>query len=81
VPKFIDSHPMKGAKKETLKKLQNAPVDEFGVRHLNLIYSEDEDRMYCFLEAPNKKAVEMHHSKLGYKCDMLMEVDSTADDF
>ena len=41
MPKFIDSHPMKGAKPETLKKLQNVPVDEFGVKHVNLIYSED----------------------------------------
>ncbi len=52
MPKFLDSHPLKGAKKETLKKFQNLPVDEFGVKHLNLIYSEDDDRMFCFLEAP-----------------------------
>ncbi len=77
MPKFIDSHHMKGAKPETLKKLQDAPVDEFGVKHLNLIYSEDEDRMYCFLEAPDKEAIEKHHDKFGYKCDYILEVNST----
>ncbi len=45
MPKFLDTHELKGANPETLKKLQNAPIDEFGVTHLNLIYSEDEDRM------------------------------------
>ena len=42
MPKFLDSHELKGANPETLKKLQNAPKDEFGVTHLNIIYSEDE---------------------------------------
>ncbi len=78
MPKFLDSHPLKGAKKETLKEFQNLPVDEFGVKHLNLIYSEDDDRMFCFLEAPDKEAIKKHHDKLGYKCDYILEVDSTA---
>jgi len=77
VPKFLDSHELKGAKPETLRKLQNASKDEFGVTHLNLIYSEDEDKCYCFLEAPDKESIEKHHDKLGYKCDFIMEVDST----
>jgi len=79
MPKFLDSHALKGANPEMLKKLQNEPKDEFGVTHLNIIYSEDEDRCYCFLDAPDKEAVVKHHSKLGYKCDMIREVDATAD--
>ena len=78
MPKFIDSHELKGVNPETLRKLQNAPKDEFGVTHLNIIYNEDEDRCYCILEAPNKEAVEKHHHKLGFKCDMIMEVETTA---
>jgi len=74
----MDSHALKGAKPEILKKLQNEPKDEFGVKHLNLIYSEEEDRMYCVLDAPNKEAVKKHHNKLGYNCDFIMEVDTTA---
>jgi hypothetical protein len=80
MPKFLDSHPLKGANPETLKKLQDSPKDEFGVTHLNLIFSEDEDKMYCFLEAPDKEAIKKHHDKFGYKCDYILEVDSTADD-
>ena len=75
----MDSHALKGTKPETLEKLQNEPKDEFGVKHLNLIYSEDEDRMYCVLEAPNKEDVKNHHDKQGYKCDFIMEVDTTGD--
>ncbi len=79
MPKYLDSHPLKGTNPETLKKLQNAPKDEFGVTHLNLIFSEEEDRCYCFLEAPTKEAVEKHHHKMGFECDYILEVDSTAD--
>ena len=79
MPKFIDSHPLKGTSPETLKKLQNAPKDEFGVTHLNLIFSEEEDRCYCFLEAPTKEAVEKHHHKMGFECDYILEVNSTAE--
>ena len=78
MPKFLDSHPLKGTDPQTLKKLQNAPKDEFGVTHLNLIYSEEEDRCYCFLEAPTKEAVAKHHHKMGFDCDYILEVDSTA---
>ncbi len=81
MPKFLDSHGLQGVDPEDLKKLQNAPKDEFGVTHLNIIYSEDEDRCYCFHEAPDKEAVEKHHQKLGYKCDFIMKVDDTVEDF
>ncbi len=81
MPKFLDSHGLQGVDPENLKKLQNAPKDEFGVTHLNIIYSEDEDRCYWFLEAHDKEAVEKHHQKLGYKCDFIMKVDDTVEDF
>jgi len=80
MPKFLDSNPLKDTNPETLKKLQNAPKDEFGVTHLNLIYSKDDDRLHCFLEAPDKESIKKHHDKIGYKCDYILEVDSTADD-
>jgi len=79
MPKFLDSHPLKGIPLETLKKLQNAPKDEFGVKHLNIIYSKEEDRCYCLLEAPSREAVERHHNKAGYTCNYILEVGTTAD--
>ena len=78
--KFLDSHPMKGVKNTKLKELHDSPTDEFGVKHLDIIYSENDDRMYCFLEAPNKDAVIKHHEKYGYTCDYIIEVNSTATD-
>jgi len=77
VPKFLDNHGLQGADPKDLKKAQNQPKDEFGVSVLNIIYSEDIDRMYCLLDAPNKEAIEKHHEKLGYKCDYILEVDTT----
>ena len=77
----MDGHALRGAKPVTLEKLQNEPEDEFGVKHLNMIYSEEEDKMYCILNAPNKEAIKKHHDKLGYKCDFIMEIDTTTDNF
>ena len=71
--------PIDATSKEAVSISSNAPVDEFGVKHLNLIYSEDEDRMYCFLEAPDKESIKKHHDKFGYNCDYILEVDDTAD--
>ena len=80
MPKFLDAHPLNGASQETLMKLQDAPKDEFGVSHLNLIFNEDEDKVYCFLEAPDKEAIKKHHDKFGYKCEYILQVESTAED-
>ncbi len=36
--------------------------------------------MYCFMDAPDKESIKKHHDKIGYKCDYILEVDSTADE-
>lgn len=77
MPKFLDSHDMKGVDEETLRKLQNSPKDEFGVTHINLLYNKEEDKLCCLLDAPNKEAVEKHHAKHDYKCDWIIEVKTT----
>ncbi len=76
--RFLDSHKLKGITEETLKKLQNAPRDEFGVKHVNLLYNKAEDKLYCLLDAPNREAIEKHHKKTGIKCDWITEVETTA---
>jgi hypothetical protein len=58
MPKFLDAHPLKRLDEETLIKLQNSPVDEFGIKHLNLMYNQEKDKFYCLTDAPNKQAVE-----------------------
>jgi hypothetical protein len=39
MPKFLDAHALKGTDEETLKNLQKAPADEFGIKHVNLMYN------------------------------------------
>lgn len=78
MPKFLDVHPLKGLDEETLRTLQHSPVDEFGIKHLNLLYNKEEDRLYCLLDAPDKQAVENHHNKHGIKCEGVTEVKTTA---
>jgi hypothetical protein len=63
---------------ETLKKLQTSPVDEFGIKHVNIMYNQQEDRFYCLLDAPDKQPVENHHNKHGVKCEWITEVKTTA---
>lgn len=75
---FIDEHPMGTFDEKTLNELQNSPRDEFGITHKNILYNEDEDKIFCILDAPNKETVDKHHNKAGLKCESITEVKSTA---
>jgi len=78
MPRFLDSHSVGEMTEETLKSLQKAPKDEFGVTHVNIIYNKAENKAFCLLDAPNKEAVEKHHAKAGIKPDWITEVKTTA---
>ncbi len=77
MPKFIDTHPMTPFTAGELKKLQDAPPDEFGVTHHDILFSEEDDKIYCVLDAPNREAISKHHAKAGIACDFIHEVHST----
>ena len=66
--RFLDVHPMKGLDESLLKELQNSPADEFGVRHLNILYNPEVDQCFCLIEAPTMEAVQKHHDKFDIKC-------------
>jgi len=77
MPKFIDTHEMGSIAPSDLKKLQHAPVDEFGVTHHDILFNQADNRIYCVLNAPDAEAVRKHHAHFGIKCDWVHEVDST----
>ena len=56
MPRFLDVHSMKGLDEDSLKEIQNAPTDEFGVLHLNILYNPEVDRCFCLIEAPSVEA-------------------------
>jgi hypothetical protein len=76
--KFIDVHYLRKYTDEELKKFQDLPVDEYGVKTLNIMYNRAVGICFCFLEAPTRIAVEKHHEKYGVKCDWITEVQTTA---
>ena len=77
MPKYMDEHQMDPFTAQQLRELQNAPPDEFGVTHHDVLFNEEENKIWCVLDAPNKEAVEKHHEKAGLKCDWIREVEST----
>jgi len=77
MPKYIDSHEMRPFTANELNKLQNAPPDEFGVTHHDILFSEKDNKIYCVLDAPNMDAIIKHHAKAGITCDCIHEVIST----
>jgi Protein of unknown function (DUF4242) len=77
MPKFLDVHSLKDADEKTLRKTQDAPKDEFGVTHDNILYNKEEDKFYCLLDAPSKDAVVKHHEKHGFKPEWITEVKTT----
>lgn len=63
---------------DDLKKGQNEPRDEFGVKILNTFYDIDSGVMFCLLDAPDRYAIDKHHAKFGIKCDWITQVKMTA---
>ena len=77
MPTYVDTHQMKPFTAQELREAQNAPKDEFGVTHHDILFSEKDNKVWCILNAPNKDAVEKHHAKVGIKCESINEVMST----
>ncbi|HET6800453.1 MAG TPA: nickel-binding protein [Nitrososphaeraceae archaeon] len=77
MPRFLDVHSLEGIHDEgTLRKLQQSPRDEFGVKHINIFFNRQANICFCLLEAPNREAVESHHEKYSIKCNWITEVQS-----
>ena len=57
MPTYLDAHDLGNATEEQLKQSQNAPIDELGVIHKNILYNKEENKAFCILDAPNKEAV------------------------
>jgi hypothetical protein len=64
---------------DDLKKSQMEPRDEFGVRVLNIFYDMDSGMVFCLVDAPDRFAVEKHHSKFGMKCEWITPVKMTSE--
>jgi hypothetical protein len=62
--------------KSTVKKLQLSPPNEFGVKHINILYNKANDLSFCYLEAANRESVEKHHEKANLY--WITEVETTA---
>jgi len=79
MPAFLDFHSMGRYTEDDLKKSQKDPRDEFGVKVLNTFYDLDSGTMFCLVDAPDKYAVERHHSKFGINCDWITPVKMTSE--
>jgi hypothetical protein len=78
MPRFLDAHRLQGLDEETLRNLQNEPPDEFGIKAVNLMYNQDEDKFFCLTDGPSKEAIQKHHDKHGFNCEWITEVKTTA---
>jgi len=73
MPVFLDVHTMPSLEIENVEELIGSK-DEFDVTPINILFNKDADLCYCVQEAPNKEAVEKHHSKFHLKCEWITEV-------
>jgi hypothetical protein len=73
MPVFMDVHKVP-FKEENLRELVNAPRDEYGVYHVNLLYNKEAGVCFCLLDAPDTEAVIKHHDKVNIECEWITEV-------
>ena len=79
MPAFLDFHSLGGYTEDDFKKTQNEPRDELGVKVINIFYDTESGMMFCPVDAPDRSAVERHHSKFGVKCDWITQVKMTSE--
>ena len=60
--------------RRSLYKRTECARDDPGVKVANILYNLEGGAIYCILDAPDKKAVEKHHSFLGLICDTSVDV-------
>jgi hypothetical protein len=63
---------------DDLKKSLKEPRNELEVKVLNTLYDLDSGMMFCLVDAPDRYAVERHHSKYGMKCDWITPIKMTS---
>jgi hypothetical protein len=63
--KFLDAHEIHGFDEEGLRRAQQSPTDEFGVKHENILYNKEDDKLFCLLDALDKASSNI--SKIGNK--------------
>ena len=73
MPIFLDVHKVP-FKEENLRELVDAPMDEYGVSHVNLFYNKDAGVCFCLLDAPDTEAVIKHHDKVNIECEWITQV-------
>jgi hypothetical protein len=79
MPTFIDFHSLGKFTEDELKKVQEMPRDEYGVKTLNTFYDIESGVMFCLVDSPDRDSVEKHHSKFGITCGWITQVKMTAE--
>jgi two-component system sensor histidine kinase HydH len=75
MPLFVDVHKISEAMLGKFKEIVNTDIDEFGVLSVELFYHRKSQTMYCLLDALHEDAIINHHTRLGLKCESLIEVE------
>ena len=76
MPKFLDVHPIGNYTGDELKKFQELPRDELGVKVINIFYNKEIGISFCLLDGPSREAIEKHHKKHDVKCEWITEVQT-----
>jgi hypothetical protein len=63
MPKFLSSHKIGNVQEEQLRQAQNMPKDEHGVTHENILYSYEEDKLFCLHDGPGQRSGKTTSSK------------------
>lgn len=79
MPLYMDVHKnAKGITKEQLEEGHKKDLEiqgKYGVKFLNYWYSENEEKVFCLCEAPNKEAAAaVHREAHGGEADEVIEV-------
>lgn len=65
MPTFLDFHSLCRFTEDDLKRAQEKPRDEYGVKVLNAFYNIESRMEFCLVDTPDRDGVEKYHAKFG----------------
>ena len=83
MPLYMDiHHKIDGLTADAVTHAHEADVqtqEKYGVEYLKYWYDEDNGKVFCLIQAPNKElAAKVHHEAHGLVADEIIEVEEGA---
>ncbi len=74
MPRFMARCPIDKTKLELIKDIVDK-TEQSAVSTINMFYNQNENKIYCILDAPNENAIKSHYASANIACDFITPIE------